>query len=296
MRTTFLLRCATTAGLMLGSTACATFEVNEKYFLHPTPDRPLTAESVARLLPAGYRFEEHRIPSAEDGTLHAVLLRHPQATQTVLYFGGNMFRISQHGVQLARQLAPLGVNILLVDHRGYGGSTGTPTTALLARDAVTAYDYLRGLRGIAGDEVVVHGQSLGSFMAGSVADQRPVAGLVLESSATTVGEWARYSTPWFAKPFVRVRVDPALRQMGNLAVVQRLQRPLLVLVGARDNQAPPALSRRLFSEAAVPAGMKRLHVFPNAGHNNVPAQPDFHSVYREFLSTAASTRTRPPSD
>jgi fermentation-respiration switch protein FrsA (DUF1100 family) len=291
MRTTLLLRCLAAAGLILGSTACATFEVNEKFFLHPTPDRPLNAAAVAQHLPAGYRMEEHRIPAADDAALHAVLLRHPEATQTVLYFGGNMFRISQHGLQTARQLAPLGVNILLVDHRGYGGSTGTPTTVLLARDAVTAYDYLRGLQGIAADGVVVHGQSLGSFMAGSVADQRPVAGVVLESSATTVQEWSRYSTPWFAKPFVRVRVDPALRQMGNLAVVQRLKHPLLVLVGARDNQAPPALSRRLYQEAAVPASMKRLHVFPDAGHNNVPAHPDFQRVYREFLGTVAVART-----
>jgi pimeloyl-ACP methyl ester carboxylesterase len=292
MRRISMLRSLTTAALILSAAACATFEVNEKFFLHPTPDRPLTAEAAAQFLPAGYQLEEHRIPAAGSATLHGILVRHPEARQTVLYFGGNMYRISQNGLQTVRRLAPLGVNVLLVDHRGYGKSTGEPTVALLAQDALTAYDYLRRLPGIAADEIVIHGQSLGSFMAGSVADQRPVAGVVLESSATTVQEWSRYSTPWFAKPFVRVRVDPALRQMGNLAVVRRLQHPLLVLVGARDDQAPPPLSRRLFREAAVPDSMKRLYVFPAAGHNDVPAQPEFSRVYREFLNTVAPRRTR----
>lgn len=270
--------------------ACTTVRMNDRWLIQPVRDNARAVSALDSTVRAS-GAEPHRIPTPDGAELFAVVLRHPRPTATVLYFGGNGFRISQMGRGTAGILLPLGVNVVLVDHRGYGRSTGTPATiAQLQADAVTAYDYVAALPGIDRARIVVHGQSMGSFMAGEVADRRPVGGLVLESSTTTAAEWLRHMNPrpWYARPFVRMEISQTMRQAGNLERVRRIRAPLLVLVGERDNITPPALSRRLYEQAATPDSLKRYHALAGAGHNNVPAHPDFARVYGEFLRLVAS--------
>jgi hypothetical protein len=269
--------------LLIAGFACRTVVVQEGAIVTPVPDRPLTAESVAATLP-GYDFEEHRI-AAEDGTsLYAVFLRRPDARLVVLFFGGNQYRISEYGIETATALAPLGASLMLVDFRGYGRSEGAPTLALLLSDALVVYDFLTALPGVEPRRVVVHGHSLGSFLAGHVAANRPTGGVVLQSSVTTAEEWVGSLPPWWMRPFVRMRPAESLRGRGNLEAVRRLDEPLLVMVGSEDRVTRPGLSRELYAAAAVPPGRKRLAILNGAGHNDLERHPDFRKVYGSFLA------------
>jgi hypothetical protein len=219
-----------------------------------------------------------------------VILEPAGARQTVLYFGGNMFRISAMGAEAARRLMPLGVRLVLVDHRGYGRSEGAaPSLAQLEADAVEVYDAVAELPGVERAQLIVHGHSLGSFLAAAVTDQRKVAGLVLECSATTGSEWIRAADrrPWYARLVSRIEVEPSLADAGNLRRVQRLKSPLLILAGSLDRTTPPALSSTLFDRAATPDTLKTLYVFKGADHNNVSAAPEFARVYQKFLQRVA---------
>jgi uncharacterized protein len=283
MRTPTIVLCALLCG------ACATVRMEDRALIQPVRDNARAVSTLDSTVAAS-GAEPHRIRTPDGAELFAVLLRNPRATATVLYFGGNGFRISQMGRHAAGTFLPLGVNLVMVDHRGYGRSTGTPATvAQLQADAVTAYDYVAALPGIDRARIVVHGQSLGSFLAGEVADKRPVGGVVLESSATTAAEWMRAMRPrpWYQRPFVRMRISESMRGAGNLERVRRIGAPLLVLVGEKDDITPPPLSRRLYQQAATPDSLKRLHVLPGAGHNDVPAHPDFARAYTEFLRLVA---------
>ena len=97
-----------------------------------------------------------------------VSLTQPAAQLTVLYFGPNMFKLSRDGARVAQRLLPLGINLVMVDHRGSGGSSGTPSLSLLEQDALIAHDYVRDTLGVAqsrlgawlgwlGNHVVGHG-------------------------------------------------------------------------------------------------------------------------------------------
>jgi fermentation-respiration switch protein FrsA (DUF1100 family) len=289
MRTPLLVLVA--LALLVGG--CRTVSVSEANLIHPRQlDRlppGAAAAAVAEALP-GYTLEEHTV-TADDGVrLYAALLRRPGATLTVLYFGGNEFRAGEAGLAVAEVLAPLGVNVMLVDHRGYGWSEGTPTLARMKADAVEAFDYLAVLPGVDVAGIVVHGQSLGSFLAGHVAARRQVGGLVLESTVTTARDWVRSRIPPHYRPLVRVRIDPSLRDEGSTPVVAHLDEPLLILVGSDDAQTPPALSRRLYGQAALPEPMKRLVVLEGAGHNDVPLHPGFRDAYAAFLALVEQHR------
>lgn len=272
-KTLFLLP----AALLAGCTA----EVRESDLIRPVRGGGLAAAAVASAAPA-YTLAEHRIATPDGASLYAVHLRQPGARATILYFGGNGYTIGAFGAWTASVFAPLGVDLMIVDHRGYGLSRGVPSVAAI-EDGATAFDYLRTLVG-PGGRIVVHGHSLGSFTAGHVAAHRETAGVVLESSATTTEEWVEVGTPGFAKPFIRkVEIDPSLRGRGNLAMMPRIEEPLLLLVGAKDGTTPPRLSQKLYAASPLPGGLKSLEVIGGARHSDVLTKAEAIAAYRAFL-------------
>jgi len=266
---------------LLAAVGACTARVEERSLVRPVTGGALTQAAVAQAAPA-YTLTEHRIAAPDGARLYAVHLRQPGARATLLYFGGNGYAIGRYGAWTAGLFAPLGVDLFLVDHRGYGLSEGTPTIPAMEADALAVHDHLRARLG-AGAKLLVHGHSLGSFMAGHVASNRDTAGAVLESSATTTEEWVKAGTPGAAKPFLKVEIDEALRGRGNLANVARIEEPLLLLVGEKDRTTPPALSRGLLAGSPLTEGRKRLVVVRGANHVNVMEKPEAVAAYRVFL-------------
>jgi len=260
-----------------------TAHIGEESLLMPIRGGALPPEPLRAAAPA-YSMTEQWI-TAPDGTrLSAVLLRQPGSRATILYFGGNGFTIGQFGAATAGLFAPLGVDLMIVDHRGYGRSQGRPTQANLEADGLAAFDHLTRNIGIAPERVIVHGQSLGSFIAGHVAANRPTGGAVLESSATTAEEWADANRRGLMRLLVRVEIDETLRGRGNLTNMTRIDEPLLILVGQNDRTTPPPLSQALYAASPLPAARKRLAIVPGADHNNVMTRPQAIAAYRAFLS------------
>jgi hypothetical protein len=267
------------AALLAGCTA----EVRESDLIRPVRGGGLTAEALRADAPA-YTLAEHRLPAHGGASLYAVHLRQPGARTTILYFGGNGYTIGRFGPWTASVFAPLGVDLIVVDHRGYGQSEGIPSASAMEEDALAAFDHARRIVGPDG-RIVVHGHSLGSFSAGHVAANRAAAGVVLESSATTTEDWVAAGTPGAAKLFIRkVEIDPGLRGRGNLSVVPRIDEPLLILVGAKDGTTPPSLSNALFAASPLPEGRKTLQVVPGAGHADVMTKAGAIAAYRAFLA------------
>lgn len=258
-------------------------EVRESDLIRPLRGGGLTAEALAAAAPA-FTLAEHRIPMPDGASLYAVHLRQPGARATILYFGGNGYTIGRYGAWTAGVFAPLGVDLIIVDHRGYGLSEGSPSAAALQTDALAAFDEARRLVG-RDTRIVVHGHSLGSFSAGHVAANRRTDGVVLESSATTTEEWVQAGTPGAAKPFIRkVEIADNLRGRGNLEAMPRIEEPVLILVGAKDGTTPPRLAEGLYRASPLPEGRKTLQVVPGAGHTDAMTKPAAIAAYRGFLS------------
>src|SRR5690606_2022903 len=178
--------------------AGCTLHYRESYLVSPQPTPAPELEALRADFP-GHGFEEQRI-GVPGASLYALAMTRPDARATVLYFGGNGFRIGRWIRHSAPAWGELPVDVVFVDHRGYGASTGEPGIGALMDDAVAVYDHVAAWSAGRGRPVIVHGQSLGSFMAGRVAAERRLDGLVLESSATTTEEWVEYQRsrlPWW---------------------------------------------------------------------------------------------------
>ena len=87
----------------------------------------------------------------------------------------------------------------MAGYRGFEGNAGSPDETGLLRDARATLDWLAA-RGIAGVDLIVYGESLGSGIAVRMASERPVGAIILEAAYTSTG---RGIIAWSGRTAVR---------------------------------------------------------------------------------------------
>jgi fermentation-respiration switch protein FrsA (DUF1100 family) len=138
-------------------------------------------------------FEELFIPTPDGESLSAFYVRANKQharNATVLMFHGNAGNIG-HRLPVAKVLADdLRCNVLMLQYRGYGLSSGSPNEKGLMIDAQTGLDYIRERHELRGTRIVLYGQSLGGAVAIALAarnqKQGDIAGIVLENTFTSM--------------------------------------------------------------------------------------------------------------
>lgn len=259
--------------LAVALAGCADIRVKEAHFIRP--DAP-GAAALERYSGAG--ITELRLARTDGAVLNGVLFAQPGARATVLYFGGNLFHLDRHLEEALPLLAACGSNVAVFDYRGYGRSSGQPTVANMQEDALAMFDAVDARDP---GRVIVHGQSLGSFMAAHVAQARPVLATVLETTATSAADLVSARVPWYAWPFVRIDLEPGLRQVDNRAAAARFQSATLVIAAGQDKMTPPRLGKRVFD--AVPRQDKQLLMLDDAGHDDALRANGAQAAYCGFV-------------
>lgn len=264
--------------------ACFTIQLTEKDLLKPDArtgfqhQESLQLADLQKIVPE-VKLDRLQLSQVKDAQIQGIRLQAYDKAPTVLYFGGNLFHLDQSASYLLRAAKQCQVNLIMYDHRGSGRSSGSPNVENMRTDALAIYDQSR--QQVAG-KLIVHGQSLGSFVAGYLAQQRPLDGLVLETTGTTIQELGDAMMPWYASPFAKVEVEPALQVINNPDSVRQFSAPALVLSGEKDQTTPAALGQKVYQ--ALPPGNKRYYLSPGAGHNGMLARKDVQQEYCAFLN------------
>jgi len=245
--------------LVYGVTAyCAVgafFYFQQSKLLFPAPKTwPNTTPSDS-----GLAFEDLHIQG-----VHAWWIPHSVDAKTAIVFHGNGYVIEDMVGSELTAVRALGLNLLLVDYRGYGGSSPlTPNETTILEDADAALHYLVNTRGIRPANVFVIGRSIGSGPAVYLAAKHAnLAGLILESPFSSIDDAAR------AIPYLRIYpVGLMLRtHFDNLSRIASVRAPVFITVGSADDLTPPWMARKLFDRANEP---KKLMVIDSAGHNDL---------------------------
>lgn len=242
-------------GLVLGYAALAAllFVFQSRFIYFPEMGREDRATPAQLRLP----FEEVRIATADGETLHGWFVPAPDARATVMFLHGNAGSIV-HRLDWLPMFQRLRLSALMVDYRGYGASTGSPSEAGTYADAEAAWRHLTKARRLPPGRIVVFGESLGGAVAAQLAARVDPAALVLHSAFTSAPDLAAGLYPFLpARLLTRYRYD-------TLAAVRQLRCPLLVAHSPRDEIIPVSHGRRLYEAAAVPRQWLELA----GGHND----------------------------
>ncbi len=226
----------------------------DNHFLYfPDPELIMT--------PANIRLPYDNVNfTASDGTqLHGWFVPAGTEGKTVLFFHGNAGNIS-HRVDNILRLHRLGLAVFIFDYRGYGQSHGETSEPGLYEDARAARSWLVN-RGVAAEDIIYFGRSLGAAVALQLALEKKPAGLILESPFTSVAGMGRKHYPILYRLLgwlIQGRYD-------NEKKIGAITAPLLVIHGTRDSIVPPSMGKKLYSLAPEP---KELYLIDGADHND----------------------------
>lgn len=212
----------------------------------------------------------------EDGVrIHGWYLPYPGARRVLLFFHGNAGNISHRRASL-EIFHRLGLNVLILDYRGYGRSEGRPSEAGLYRDARAAWDYLLDDRGVAPADVVLFGRSLGGAVGAELASQVRPGALILESTFSSARDLVREIYPILSWLIVR-RFD-----FDTVARLRTVSSPVLVLHSRDDEIIPFELGRRVYEAAPKPKRFHELQGDHNGGF--LLSQPGYERGLAGFLA------------
>jgi hypothetical protein len=230
-------------------------------FLFPAPKTYAAETPAAAHLP----FEDLHIVVNQAGYLHAWWI--PAAatsSKVILMFHGNGYVLEDMATDEAITLHEIGANLLLVDYRGYGGSSPVKIQeSTIYEDARSALGYLKEQKRVPSRDVYVLGRSIGSGPATQLTIENPdLGGLLLESPFSSIDDAAT------ALPVTRIYpVHWMLRtHFNNLSKISGVRVPLLVVSGTADTLTPVWMADQIFARANKP---KQLDLIPNAGHNDL---------------------------
>jgi len=163
----------------------------------------------------------------------------------LLYFHGNAGNAAHRAPWLRRLVRETGLRIVLASYSGYGGNGGAPSEEDLTTDALAFHDHLTA-SGVDPRRIVVYGESIGGAPALAVARARPCAGVITQSTLSSLSSMA-----WHVHPWLPLTALLAHGMFPNAERAAALDVPYLIVHGTADEIIPFDEAEAL--HAAAPA-------------------------------------------
>ena len=206
------------------------------------------------------------ITLSTDGARVLVTARPHPGPNALVYFGGNAEDVSYSLPSLSAAFPDHA--IYLMNYRGYGGSSGTPSERALFADAIALFDKVRTEH----ESIVAVGRSLGSGVAVHLASVRPVARLVLITPYDSLQELAARQFPFFP---VRWLLQDKFESWRYAA---RVASPTRVIAAEHDEIIPRASTEALY--ARFREGVASLEVVVGTNHNTISESSEYIPLLR----------------
>lgn len=150
------------------------------------------------------------------------------------------------------------VNVLAVEYPGYGICPGASTEEGIMANAEAAMDFAIETLGVAQNDILLFGRSLGTGPTVALASRyHQIAGVVLVSPFTSIKELFQRRVGRIAE-FLEDR-------FANLTLASKISSPTLIIHGLQDVLVPPEHGRKIYASIQT----KRMLVTPvSMTHNS----------------------------
>ena len=217
----------------------------------PTRNIQATPESI------GLSYEDVELTTEDNVKLHAWYIPSNNSVRTLLFFHGNAGNIS-HRLESINIFNSMGMNVLIIDYRGYGRSNGNISEKGSYLDSKAAWNYLIDVKKVEEKNIVIFGRSLGSSIAAWLASQVNAGALIVESAFSSVPSMGQHIYPFLPVRWLsRYSYDTA-------KYIQQVNYPVLVAHSVNDEIVPFLEGQAVFDSANEPKTFMNMQ----GGHNN----------------------------
>lgn len=195
----------------------------------------------------------------------------PKPLGLILYFHGNT-RSIKGWAKYAKDFTRYKYDVVLVDYRGFGKSTGKRSEHHMLKDMQFVYDSLAVQ--YTEHHIIVYGRSLGSGFAAKIASDNKPRYLILDAPYYSFTKAIKRFLPILPVRFLlrfHLRTDKWIRHVNCHTYI---------LHGTKDWLLPINNSEKLQALNPSKITLIRIH---GGGHNNLPTFNEYHNFIRDIL-------------
>ncbi len=248
---------------------CAAVYYLPQYFFYAPSNKKA---DINKAIAEGFPAEEVVYQSADGTSLYGWYVKPKDKSKLIVFMHGNAYNIEAFYHKLAPFVAK-GYGVFIGEYRGFGGISGDIRQQNLAMDAEAAIDYLHS-KGWQNKDIILYGMSLGSYTSSHTALEKgrkeSFAGLILEVPFDSVLNVVKQRI-WPLFPFELIIKDT----YDNVATLQELRIPVLVLGAEEDSVVPIERAKALFASANYP---KQLIIYPHAEHSELFEYDNWYDI------------------
>ena len=164
--------------------------------------------------------------------------------KTLIYFHGNAGSLDNR-VHKLNHFQDMNINFLIIAWRGFSGNNGKPSEQGLYDDGESAINWITK-KGVDEKNLILYGESLGTGVATQLAQNRNIAGVILETPFTSMVDAAKTFYPY-------IPVNLLLKdKFENYKKIKNINSPILVMHGEIDQIVPFSMGKKIYEMANKP--------------------------------------------
>lgn len=217
-------------------------------------------------------IEEYNITTRDGAIINGLLFKAKESKGIVFYLKGNSKSIKGWG-KFAVDFTRLGYNVLMVDYRGFGKSTGKRSQKAIKRDLQVIYDKLK--EQVAEKYIILYGRSLGSGFATKLASMNNPRMLILDAPYYSLSKVAKKYVPFMPLSILIKFPMPTYKWLKYVKC------PIHIIHGTDDKLIPYKTSVKL---AKIKPEITRLYTVIGGGHKNLNTFEAYHKMLTEIIT------------
>lgn len=224
-------------------------------------------------------FEEYLWETPFEGKINVLHFKIKSPKGVIVYFHGNSDNLHRWG-KIAAEFTDFDYDVLVLDYRGYGKSSGPRNEEYLNSDSQFAFDFAKENYGE--ENIIIYGRSLGGAFATKIAADNQPKAVILECTFFSLQDIVNR---WLPKQ-VTNRVSPTMTyHFLSHENISKVKVPLYHFHGTKDFVVPLKSGKKLFEvfKKTQPEVSKKFIEIPGGGHDDLVNFEEFKTEIKEIL-------------
>ena len=217
--------------------------------------------------------EEYNVETRDGAIINGLHFKAKDPKGVVFYLKGNSKSIKGWG-KFAVDFTRHGFDVIMVDYRGFGKSTGRRTQKAVKRDMQVIYNKIK--KKVPEKYIILYGRSLGSGFAAKLASMNEPRMLILDAPYYSLSKVAKKYIPFM--PLSLLIKFP----MPTYKWLKYVKCPIHILHGTDDKLIPYKTSVKL---SKINPKRTKLYTVIGGGHKDLNTFESYHSMLSDIINS-----------